>query len=73
MLFDYLRGGVVRNSRAELRAQFTRCVQEAIKAAAAQRPATTQPGVAAVRALINKQHNQASRVVAVLSFDQNIP
>jgi hypothetical protein len=34
---------------------------------------TTQPGVAAVRALINKQHNQASHVVALLSFDQNMP
>jgi hypothetical protein len=33
----------------------------------------TQPSAAAVRALINKQHNQASHVVAVLSFDQNMP
>jgi hypothetical protein len=35
---------------------------------------TTRPGVAALRALIiNKQHNQASRVVAVLSFDPDMP
>jgi hypothetical protein len=34
---------------------------------------TTQPGVAAFRALINKQHNQASRVALCLSFDQNMP
>jgi hypothetical protein len=38
MLFAYLRGGVVRNSRAEFRAQFTRCVQEAIRVTAAQQP-----------------------------------
>jgi hypothetical protein len=34
---------------------------------------TTRPGVTTLRALINKQHNQASRVVAVISFDQNMP
>jgi hypothetical protein len=49
-------------------------VQEAIKVAAVQRPlATTQPRVAAVRALIDKQHTQASRGVAVLSFNRNTP
>jgi hypothetical protein len=57
-------GWVVRNSRSELRAQFTRCLcvirsdQSCCGLAT-----TTQPGVAALRAPINnKQHNQASRV-----------
>jgi hypothetical protein len=75
MLFDCLRGGVVRNSRAEFRAQFTRCVQGATKVAVAypRVATTTWPRAAALRALTNKQHNRVSRVVAVLSFDPNMP
>jgi hypothetical protein len=74
MLFDCLRGGVVRNSRAYFRAQFpiyslcTRSDQSCCCLAT-----TTQPRVAALRALINKQHNQASRVALCFSFDQNMP
>jgi hypothetical protein len=44
------------------RAQFTRCVQEAIGVMLCGLATTTWPRAAALRALINKQHNQAPRV-----------
>jgi hypothetical protein len=100
-LFDCLRGGVVRSSRAGIRAQFTRAVckkrskllqpsdHDAAwnsrlaphEAAQSSSPALSarsdqsccSPATTAQPCVATQQHNQASHVVAGLSFDQNMP
>jgi hypothetical protein len=73
MLFDCLRGvGWLRIAEQSLEPNLIAVCKKRSKLLQPSET-TTQPRAAALRALINKQHGHASRVVAVLSFDQNVP